>query len=222
MTLRRGIQLSRDFRTSSSNVTDESGMLLIISHFTFWKCPKAGILLMHFGLARRRSLVSGNPVGYNLRSCRYGNVQDEAPRLESDPTRRGYEPEVCVDTGAAFSWVSRSKLEAMGVKPLRQTQFRTIEGHIVERPFAAVFVGFDRFMSSDMVVMAEETDSEVMGAHSIEGLGLAADPVQHRLVPTVMLAHSAGTFRASKMAKTGGSGFESVKVSGLAAEEQGY
>ncbi len=79
----------------------------------------------------------------------------------------------------------------MGVKPLRQMQFRTIEGHIVERPFAAVFVGFDRFISSDMVVMAETTDSEVMGAHSIEGLGLTADPVQKRLVPSVMLALAA-------------------------------
>jgi predicted aspartyl protease len=102
-----------------------------------------------------------------------------------------YEPEVWVDTGAAFSWISRSKLEAMGVKPLRQMQFRTIEGHIVERPFAAVFVGFDGFSSSDMVVMAEATDSEVMGAHSIEGLGLAADPVQKKLVPSIMLALAA-------------------------------
>ena len=99
-----------------------------------------------------------------------------------------YEPEVWVDTGAAFSWISRSKLEAMGVKTLRQMQFRTIEGHIVDLPFAAVFVGFDSYISSDMVVMADVTDSEVMGAHSIEGLGLAADPVQHRLVPAVMLA----------------------------------
>jgi len=32
---------------------------------------------------------------------------------------------------------------------------------------------------------------EVIGAHSIEGLGLAADPVQKKLVPTVMLALAA-------------------------------
>jgi predicted aspartyl protease len=102
-----------------------------------------------------------------------------------------YEPDAWVDTGAAFSWISRSKLEAMGVTPLRQMQFRTIEGHIVERLFAPIFVGFDSFTGSDMVVMAEATDSEVMGAHSIEGLGLAADPVQHRLVPAVMLALAA-------------------------------
>jgi hypothetical protein len=29
---------------------------------------------------------------------------------------------------------------------------------------------------------------EVMGAHTIEGLGMAADPVQKKLVPAVMLA----------------------------------
>jgi hypothetical protein len=36
--------------------------------------------------------------------------------------------------------------------------------------------------------MAEEGESEVIGTHSIEGLGMAADPVQRKLVPTVMLA----------------------------------
>jgi hypothetical protein len=43
-----------------------------------------------------------------------------------------------------------------------------------------------------MVVMAEPGEMEVLGAHSIEGLGLAADPVQKRLTPTIMLALSAG------------------------------
>jgi predicted aspartyl protease len=101
---------------------------------------------------------------------------------------RVYEPEVWVDTGAAFSWVSRSQLEAMGVTPLRQMQFRTIEGHIVERSVAAVFIGTNGFTGAGMVVMAAAGDSEIMGAHSIEGLGLAADPVQKKLIPTVMLA----------------------------------
>lgn len=99
-----------------------------------------------------------------------------------------YEPEVWVDTGAAFSWVSRSQLEAMGIAPLRRMPFRTIEGHIVERDIAAVFIGANGYTGADMVVMAEAGDSEVMGAHSIEGLGLAADPVQKKLVPTIMLA----------------------------------
>ena len=36
--------------------------------------------------------------------------------------------------------------------------------------------------------MAEPGEMEVLGAHSIEGLGMAADPVQKKLVPTIMLA----------------------------------
>jgi predicted aspartyl protease len=99
-----------------------------------------------------------------------------------------YEPEVWVDTGAAFSWISRSQLERMGISPLRRIPFRTIEGHLVERDIAAVFIATDGYTGADMVVMADAGDSEVMGAHSIEGLGLAADPVQKKLVPTVMLA----------------------------------
>jgi len=42
----------------------------------------------------------------------------------------------------------------------------------------------------DIVVMAESGEMEVVGAHSLEGLGLAADPIQKKLVPTVMLALS--------------------------------
>jgi len=32
---------------------------------------------------------------------------------------------------------------------------------------------------------------EVIGAHTIEGLGLAADPVQKKLIPTIGLALTA-------------------------------
>jgi predicted aspartyl protease len=103
-----------------------------------------------------------------------------------------YEPEVWVDTGAALSWISRSQLERLGIAPLRRIPFQTIEGRILERDVAAVFIGTDGYIGPDVVVMAEPDDTEVMGAHSIEGLGLAADPVQKKLVPTIMLALTAG------------------------------
>jgi len=45
---------------------------------------------------------------------------------------------------------------------------------------------------SRYVVIAERSDMEVIGVHTIEGLGLAADPVQKKLVPTIGLALSAG------------------------------
>ena len=98
------------------------------------------------------------------------------------------ELEPFVDTGAAYSWIGRGRLERLGVTPARRMSFRTIEGRVLERDLAIVYVGTDGYSVPDIVVMAEPGEMEVMGAHSIEGLGLAADPVQKKLVPTVMLA----------------------------------
>ena len=102
------------------------------------------------------------------------------------------ELDALVDTGAAFSWVSRTRLERLGVTPSRQMPFRTIDGRILERDLAIVHIGTNGYVAPDLVVMAEPGEMEVIGAHSIEGLGLAADPVQKKLVPTVMPALAAG------------------------------
>ena len=93
-----------------------------------------------------------------------------------------------VDTGAAFSWIHRERLERLGVETLRRIGFRTIDGSIVERDTAAVWVGNNGFTAPDIVVIAERNDMEVIGVHTIEGLGMAADPVQKKLIPTVMPA----------------------------------
>ena len=67
---------------------------------------------------------------------------------------------------------------------------RTIEGRVLDRDLGIGFVATDGYSAPDVVVMAEPGEMEVLGEHSIEGLGLAVDPVQKKLVPTVMLALS--------------------------------
>ena len=104
---------------------------------------------------------------------------------------RAEELDVLVDTGAAFSWVSRTRLERLGVTPSRQMPFRTIDGRVLERDLAIVHIGTNGYVAPDLVVMAEPGEMEVIGAHSIGGLGMAADPVQKKLVPTVMPALAA-------------------------------
>jgi aspartyl protease family protein len=98
------------------------------------------------------------------------------------------EIEALVDTGAAFSWIHRERLESLGAQVLRRIGFRAIDGSIIERDTAAVWVASDGFTAPDIVVVAERSDMEVIGVHTIEGLGLAADPVQKKLIPTVMPA----------------------------------
>ena len=107
------------------------------------------------------------------------------------------EIEAMVDTGAAFSWIHRERLERLGAEILRRVGFRAIDGSILERETAAVWVGSNGFKAPDIVVMAEPSDMEVIGVHTIEGLGLAADPVQKKLIPTVMPALAAQAGRGT-------------------------
>jgi predicted aspartyl protease len=101
------------------------------------------------------------------------------------------EIEAMVDTGASYSWVLRARLEPLGVRPVRRMQFRTIEGKTIERYLVPVFVAADGFTGGDNVVMAEPGDMELIGAHTLESLGLTVDPVGKKLVPAVGLALTA-------------------------------
>ena len=100
----------------------------------------------------------------------------------------GEELNLLVDTGASFSWISRNRLDRLGIKASHRMPFRTIEGRTLERDMAEVRISKQDRNVPDLVVMAEAGEMEVIGAHSIEALGMAADPVQGKLVPTVMLA----------------------------------
>ena len=98
------------------------------------------------------------------------------------------ELELLVDTGASYSWFSRQRVEALGIRPTGRMQFRRIDGRMLEREVAPVFVRSDGHVGGDTIVVAESGDAEVLGAHTLESLGLAADPVQKRLIPTVGMA----------------------------------
>jgi predicted aspartyl protease len=97
------------------------------------------------------------------------------------------ELELLVDK-ASYSWFSRQRVEALGIRPTGRMQFRTIDGRVLERDVAPVFVRSDGHVGGDTIVVAESEDSEVLGAHTLESLGLAADPVQKKLIPTVGMA----------------------------------
>ena len=98
------------------------------------------------------------------------------------------ELEILVDTGASYSWFSRQRVEALGIRPTGRMQFRTIDGRMLEREVAPVFIRSDGHVGGDTIVVAESGDAEVLGAHTLESLGLAADPVQKKLIPTVGMA----------------------------------
>jgi hypothetical protein len=89
---------------------------------------------------------------------------------------------VSVDTGAELSWCPAAKLEALGISRRKLVAFRQADGSVLERWTGPAFIYAGGTTATDDVVFGEESDMQLLGARSLEGLNLRVDPVNKRLV----------------------------------------
>jgi clan AA aspartic protease len=92
-----------------------------------------------------------------------------------------------VDSGAVYSVVSAPTLEKLGIKPLAEEEFRLANGtKVVRKKGGALFKYGDRVGVAD-VIFGERGDHELLGAFTLEALGLVLDPLKRELKPLPML-----------------------------------
>ncbi|MBI4642137.1 MAG: aspartyl protease family protein [Candidatus Tectomicrobia bacterium] len=95
--------------------------------------------------------------------------------------------EFLIDSGAIYSVVPTPILERLGIKPLIEQEFRLANGaKIVRKKGVAIFKYGDRIGGAD-VIFGEEGDSLLLGAFTLEALGLALDPLRRELRPLPMI-----------------------------------
>ena len=91
--------------------------------------------------------------------------------------------EFLVDSGAIYSVVASAVLQRLGIRPLTEQQFRLADGSkIVRKKGGAVFRYGDRVGFAG-VIFGEEGDSTLLGAFTLEALGLSLDPLRRELKP---------------------------------------
>ena len=95
--------------------------------------------------------------------------------------------ELLVDSGAIYSVIPAPLLKKLKIEPLAQEEFRLADGSkIVRNKGVAIFKYGDRIGGAD-VVFGEEGDSALLGAFTLEALGLILDPLRRELKPLPML-----------------------------------
>lgn len=101
--------------------------------------------------------------------------------------------EFLIDSGTVYSIVPAKILKALGIKPIAKEQFRLANGDkIVRRKGVALFRLGKQIGGAD-VIFGEEGDSMLLGAMTLEALGLSLDPLRRELKPLPMiLAGSTG------------------------------
>jgi predicted aspartyl protease len=96
---------------------------------------------------------------------------------------RAVEAEMLVDSGAIFSAVPADELAALGIQPEKVERFSLADGTSVTRS-----VGIARFevcgrSGGAPVIFGEPGDVWLLGALSLESLGLLLDPLKRELRP---------------------------------------
>jgi predicted aspartyl protease len=95
--------------------------------------------------------------------------------------------ELLVDSGAIYSVVPGSILEKLGIKHHSEQVFRLADGStIVRKRGTAGFKHGGRTGGAD-VIFGEPNDSLLLGAHTLESLGLGLDPIRRELVDIPMV-----------------------------------
>ena len=88
-----------------------------------------------------------------------------------------------VDTGAFISSVPASVLRSLGVAPAGKRRVRFGQGDVREMDYAQTWLRFGGQEIMTFVMFNAEGTTPLLGAFALEGLFMAVDPVDQRLVP---------------------------------------
>ena len=92
-----------------------------------------------------------------------------------------------VDTGSSYSQVPGSVLRGLGIYPTRTVEAELADGRVVEDLAAEARVRIDGLETFTWVTFGPDDVAPLMGAHALEGVTLAVDPVGLRLIPVRIL-----------------------------------
>jgi predicted aspartyl protease len=92
-----------------------------------------------------------------------------------------------VDTGSLYTWVPGAILRDLGLVPTDNIEFRMANGKPEFRDAVEALIRVDGRVRHTICIFGGDEDLILLGAYALEGFGLAADPVNKRLVPMPMI-----------------------------------
>ena len=105
-------------------------------------------------------------------------------RVSSLSGQDAVEFEAIVDTGAFYSILPSSALDAMGVERVGETRFVFADGRSGDNDIGYAFVSLNGGRAVPTIVaFGNDNGPTLLGAYALEGLELMVDPLGERLIP---------------------------------------
>jgi clan AA aspartic protease len=125
-----------------------------------------------------------------------GLTHIEATIAHPSRPRRGVKLKFLVDSGAVYSVVPATILRKLGVLPHSSRKFILADGSEINRKLGDVSFRLSGQRGASPVIFGEKGDSVLLGAVSLEALGMILDPMKRELRPLPMLLAGQGRPRA--------------------------
>ena len=86
-----------------------------------------------------------------------------------------------VDTGAAYTVLPKKMADQLKLKDIRTQIFSLADGTTIQRKLSSAVVKLDGHEAATTVVIGQKDDSALLGAITLEGMGLMVDPFSRKL-----------------------------------------
>jgi len=101
----------------------------------------------------------------------------------SRDARKSSNVEFLVDSGAVYSLVPAHILKRLGLKPYRKLSFFLADGTEIKREVGDAYFSFNGGSAPSPVIFGEKGDEPLLGAVTLESLGLVLDPFRREIYP---------------------------------------
>lgn len=107
-------------------------------------------------------------------------------RLKVKSTRKAKKAigvDFLIDSGAVYSLVPAKQLKSIGVEPYKKMDFALADGTKITRSVGDAYFEFEGEGGAAPVIFGEKGDEPLLGATTLESLGLVLNPFQRKLHP---------------------------------------
>ena len=106
---------------------------------------------------------------------------------ETRKAKKFLEVNFLIDSGAIYSLVPEGLLKKLGITPYREVEFVLADGSKLTRKVGDAYFEYRGNGGSAPVIFGEKGDEPLLGATTLESIGLMLDPFKRRLIPMRML-----------------------------------
>ena len=106
--------------------------------------------------------------------------------INPEQPKKSAECEFLVDSGAVYSVVPQNILKKLGIKPSSSEEFILANGEVVKKPLGNAYFEYEGKIRAAPVVFGDK-GVFLLGATTIEALGMILDPIRRQLKPLPMI-----------------------------------